>query len=302
MKKAMQITQTLRFALIFAVIFCAISPEIWADGWTRKKGELWTKLYIGSMSGASYFDANGKRISDLNDQLVNQRYTFDFSGAVGGLNAEYGLLDNCTLTAAIPYGSYSLIEKFLTDSLGNRYIRSEQTRALISWISLGARYRLLNTSWAVLCIAGEIRLPPLQSAPLDTLQAFLGGGSREGVLGVELGIPFQESWLGFSAKYALRQAAWNNMLYLHAEAGFSSVENTSIKFFADYTSAQGSWNTVPAFDIRRLQPAETFLSAGATFTVFPADDYFFDASYSLRLDGRNTWLTGVVCLGGGITF
>jgi hypothetical protein len=299
MLNTLQNSKNLFLALISLQLIMFI--EVSAEAWPRSKGKGFIQSGIGSMSGSSFFETDGLRTSGLYDSVALSTYTFDFSGTLMTLSGEYGLTDDLTVFASIPFGSYTLIEKFVTDSIGNRPIRNELSRTLLSWFSLGSRYRLYS-GLLTATISGELRLPPFQGFPNDPSQEFLGGGSNEGIIGLHIGIPFEKSWIELKGALSLRDQYWNDRFFVHGEAGFSSVERTALKFFVDLNQPLGALRDVPTFDVRRIHPAEFFASTGASFTIAFPDGLSLEAMYNLRILGSTAWSLGTVMLSAGYAF
>jgi hypothetical protein len=151
-------------------------------------------------------------------------------------------------------------------------------------------------------ITGEFRLPAYTGIPNDPAEEFLGGGSKEGIIGLQIGIPFEKSWIELHGSLSLRDKNWNDRFFIHAETGFSSVEKTALKFFVDIQQPLGAQRDLPEFEIRKIYPAEFFTSAGASFAVNLPDGLTFEAMYNLRLLGTNAWSIGTVMLSAGYAF
>ena len=295
----MQISKIIILALISVHLYTIASLK--SQAWTKETGKGYLKCAMGSMSGSSYFESDGFRRSGLYDSLAFTNYTFDFSGTLLLLQGEYGVRDNLTMFASIPIGAYSMTEKFVTDSIGNRPIRAQLNRTLISWIALGAAYQLYSGPLTA-TIRGEYRMPPISGPPNDPTQEFLGGGSHEGIFGLHIGVPFDKSWIEVSGSIALRENNWNDRFLIHAESGFSSVENTALKFFIDLQQPLGAQRDIPIFQIRRIHPAEFFVVGGASFSVNLPDGLMLEAMYNLRLLGTSAWSIGTVLLSAGYAF
>jgi hypothetical protein len=291
----MQISKIIILALIF---FTQLYIQLLAGN--REKGKGFVKLSAGSMNASSFFEESGNRRSGLYDSLALSSYTFDFTGTLMTLEGEYGISNELTLFSTMPLGSYSLTEKFVTDSIGNRPIRKQLSRTLLSWFGLGTRYRLY-TGPLHATIVGEFRLPAYTGIPNDPMEEFLGGGSNEGIIGLQIGIPFEKSWIELHGSLSLRDKNWNDRFFIHAETGFSSVERTALKFFVDVQQPLGAHRDLPDFEIRKIYPAEFFTSLGASFAVNLPDGLTFEAMYNLRLLGFNAWSMGTVMLSAGYT-
>lgn len=299
MQIRMQNSKNLILALISLQLF--IVAEVLAEAWPRAKGRGFVQCSLGSMSGSSYFESDGLRKSGEYDSVALSSYTFDFSGTLMTLSGEYGLTDDLTVYSALPIGSYTMIEKFVTDSIGNRPIRNELSRTLLSWYSIGSRYRLYS-GLLTATVSGELRLPPFKGVPNDLTQEFLGGGSNEGIIALHIGIPFEKSWIELKGALSLRDQYWNDRFFIHAETGFASVERTALKFFVDLQQPLGALRDVPTFDIRRIHPAEFFASTGASFTIALPDGLTFEAMYNIRILGTTAWSLGTVMLSAGYAF
>lgn len=299
MLNSLQISKNLILALITLQLF--MSMDLSAEAWPREKGKGFVQCTVGSMSGSSFFESDGLRKSGLYDSLALSKYTFDFSGTLLTLSGEYGITEDITVYASLPFGSYTLIEKFVTDSIGNRPIRSELGRTLLSWYALGSRYTLYSGPLTA-TVSGELRLPPFSGVPNDQSQEFLGGGSQEGIIGLHIGIPFEKSWIELKGALSLREKDWNDRFFIHAETGFASVERTALKFFVDIQQPLGAQRDVPVFDIRKIHPAEFFTSAGASFSISLPDGLMFEAMYALRMLGTTSWSLGTVMLSAGYAF
>ncbi len=288
------------FSLIFLIniIYFNQAYVLLSQMTTYKQGYTMIKCSIGSASGASYFERNGNRNSSLYDSIQRFQYTFDNSMINGSVQAEYGITDNLLVRCSLPFTSYSLIEKFTVDSIGNRVIRKQMNTTLINYCSLGGMYSLLKGKTIVSLLA-EYRVPTYQGNPLDSTSDFLGGLSKEALIGLHFHIPFEKSWIAFSGSLSLRDSAWQNLAYIHSEIGFSTVEKTALIFFIDIQQAMGASRDIPIFEIRRFQPAEQFTSIGASFKILPDDHLILDAMYSLRVMGTNAWSIGNVALGAG---
>jgi hypothetical protein len=295
----MQISKIIILALISIKVFCGISLH--AQIQMREKGKGLVKLSAGSVSGSSYFEKDGNRRSGLYDSLALSNYTFDLSGTMITLDADYGVMDDFTVFANMPLGAYTLTEKFVTDSIGNRPIRQQLSRTLLSWLGIGTRYKFYSGPLHA-TFTGEFRLPAYIGIPNDPQEEFLGGGSKEGIIGLQIGIPFEKSWIAVHGALSLRDANWNDRFFIHGEAGFSSVERTNLKFFVDIQQPLGAQRDIPEFLIRKIHPAEFFTSAGAAFTVNIQDGLVVEAMYNLRLLGTTSWSLGNVMLSAGYIF
>jgi len=295
----MQISKIIILALISLQVFMHISMKATVPHSAKGKGSI--TLSAGSISGSSYFEDTGNRTSGLYDSLAFSNYTFDYSGTMMKLEAEYGLTDRLVIFSSMPFGAYTLTEKFVTDSIGNRPIRNQMSRTLLSWFGIGATYKFydgpLNAT-----ILGEYRLPPYEGIPNDPNETFLGGGSQEGIIGLSIAVPFEKSWIGLQGALSLRDKYWNDRFFIHAETGFSSVERTALTFFVDIQQPLGAERDFPEFQIRKIYPAEFFTSAGASFTVDLPNGLTFAAMYNLRLLGSNAWSLGTVMLSAGYAF
>lgn len=288
------------FSLIFLVLINYFSQlsTVLSQITTYKQGSTVLKCSFGSSSGASYFDRNGNRNSSLYDSIQRTKYTFDNSMIHGSVQGEYGLTDNLLVRCSLPFTSYSLIEKFTVDSIGNRVIRKQMNTTLINYCSLGGMYTFLRGK-TIASLLAEYRVPTNQGNPLDSTNDFLGGLSKEALIGLDINIPFEKSWIAISGSLSLRDSAWQNLAYIHSEIGFSTVEKTALMFFVDIQQAMGASRDIPIFEIRRFQPAEQFTSVGASFKIFPDDHLILDAMYSLRVMGTHSWSIGNVALGAG---
>ena len=295
----MQISKIIILALISVSVISEFTFQTYAS--MREKGKGFLKLSAGSVSGSSYFEENGNRRSGLYDSLALSNYTFDFSGTLMSLEAEYGLFDDVTIFSSLPLGAYSLTEKYVTDSIGNRPIRQQLSRTLLSWFGIGTQYRFYSGPLHATLI-GEFRLPAYTGIPNDPMEEFLGGGSKEGIIGLRIGIPFEKSWIELHGSLSLRDRNWNDRFFIHAETGFSSVERTALKFFVDIQQPLGAQRDIPEFLIRKIHPAEFFASAGASFSVNLPDGLTLEAMYNLRLLGTTAWSLGTVMLGAGYAF
>ena len=145
-------------------------------------------------------------------------------------------------------------------------------------------------------------MPPNIGKPQDTSQSFLGGRSHEALLGMHFYVPMEKSWIALSGTYAFKDNSWQNMIYIHGETGFSSVENTALTFFVDVLQPMGAARDIPPFDIRRFQTAEYAIIPGASFKVTLESGLMFNALYSLRVIGATSWATGTVMLSAGYAF
>ena len=118
----------------------------------------------------------------------------------------------------------------------------------------------------------------------------MSDGTLQVIGGLEMGVSFDGAWLETEAKYNMRGGDFTDEVLLHFEAGFSNIPRTYLKTFADAVISVKNFDGVRPFNVAQSQLQETTYNFGGSFTAFITENWFLDASYSLRLWGYNSWI------------
>lgn len=288
-------------------VFAASFANLYAGGWPQPKNGLFAKLNYFSSSAASYYEPDGKEIIEFKEydsvNLRDRRYAMDFSSTGIGLYAEYGLWDRLTLTLDFPFSSFGLQETYSIDANHFNYeTRRKFSRTQYNWIAFGTRWQIVKTGHFTASLVGNIRIPPGFSSA-DTGHAdypFLSDGSFQAMGGTETGFSFTDGWIEAEARYNKRGDDFKNEILLHIEGGFSNIPKTYLKIFADAVISTNNFNYVRPFNPVQSQLQETAYNFGGSFMAYISDGWFFEASYSIRVHGFNTWNSKMLSIGGGI--
>lgn len=296
--------QFLRFLLFSFFFMWNTGTTLKAGGWAQPKKGLFTKLYYLSSTAASYTEPNGTEVISFKDSVkTTRKYATSFSGTGIALYAEYGLLDNLTLTLDLPYSAFSLEETYSLDADHFNYeTRRKFSVAQTSWTGFGARWQLLSSDHFAGSVVGLLRIPPGFSEP-DTGRAdypFLSDGTLQLMAGIELGYSFSNGWIETEARYNARGGDFKDEVLLHFEAGFSNIPRTYLKIFADGVFSTHNFDDVRPFNVTQSQLQETTYNFGGSFMAFLTDKWFLEASYSVRVFGYNTWNLNTLTIGGGL--
>lgn len=296
--------QIARFLLLSIICIGASGITLHAGGWAQPKKGLFTKLYYLSSTAASYNEPDGTEVVSFQDSVKTiRKYATSFSGQGIALYAEYGLLDNLTLTLDLPFSGFSLEETYSIDADHFDYeIRRKLSVAQASWTGFGARWQPLSSDHFAGSLVGLVRIPPGFSSP-DTGRAdypFLSDGTLQLMAGVEFGYSFSNGWFETEARYNSRGGDFKDEVLLHLEAGFSNIPRTYLKVYADGVFSTHNFNDVLPFNVIQSQLQETTYNFGGSFMAFITDKWFLEASYSVRVYGYNSWNINTLTLGGGL--
>ncbi len=108
-------------------IFVLMSPYIslGQNGWTKKKGEIYSKLYVINGKSDNYYNLEGVKTK-----------TQEFTQVIGGLYLEYGISDRLTLITNWPF-------------IKHQYFNNTEKITGIGDLPLGIKYGLIKGSFPI---------------------------------------------------------------------------------------------------------------------------------------------------------
>ncbi|MBK9248977.1 MAG: hypothetical protein IPM69_12895 [Ignavibacteria bacterium] len=296
----------MKLTFISALVFCIfILPNTAkSDGWTQPKGQLFAKVYAGTMLASSYRNLDGESAFyklDTRDSINypnGRKYATELSGLLSGLYAEYGVSNDFTLLLDIPFGYFALHEVYSTNQIvvdGETKYESSITQ--FPYFGFGTRWKM-SVGKSVTALSLMMRIPPgFHNGVANDPHEFLSDNAMQVLGGIEFGLPFKDGWMVSTLKYNYRFEDLQDELAFHVEAGSQKIPNTFIKIYGDILQSMGSFSNVGDFNPRRTILQENYIAAGATFGVQVAENWYLDVDYSARFTGKNSWNIGTFAIG-----
>lgn len=275
------------------------------NAWTLGKGDFVLKSYIGSGNASSFYDKDNDLIRHLQTTFHDTTLTatFNFDQVLLGLYSEYGLTDNLTLIADIPFG-YSTLEESDNYAISGTPINSSQrtiTNFSPLFYGIGARYKLSERKKMTTCFSAIVRIPQkFRGNHISSDENFASSGVFSAVGGVEIGIPASFGWVEVSAKYNWQDKDYTNNLLFHGEVGLTTIPKSYFKLFLDLQQSAKSFRFAQDFHPNQTPVQENYLAMGGTFGLFLSEKWFVDAKYNVYIFGANTWSLSSIAIGGGI--
>jgi hypothetical protein len=241
----------------------------------------------------SYFS-----VSYLSDNAINKKFTFTIVQYVADFKLKYSITDKLDVFLAMPLRYANLTESIDTsikiyDSFGDSTITSKKktiadfTIFEPQYYSVGMDYLIKNSN-TYGGINLELRVPKgsHQGTQNNSNYEFLSDGAFEFICGMFTGMRYKKSILETSIKYNYRAEDLSDRLLIHSEYNFSSIENTWIGCFIDYSDCLSSFKNVVPVNPRRETPNETVLAIGAKFGITVIEKFRSDIYYKLNVKSK----------------
>ncbi len=299
------------FLLLLALVLAAPSTLL-GLAWTRPAGELYLRGYYVNSGAGSYGDADGENVAELRtvlgdgDDRSTWFQSFEYDENIGGLYAEYGLADNLSLIADLPFGSFTLKETYqqLRERDSVLYlveVDSSFSLTSVIYYGLGLRYRFHERDGVVGALTAQIRLPPgFSDGIVDNPDYdFLSDGAVEIAGGVELGLTTNYGWIGAAVRYNHRAEELEDFARISLETGLNTIPDSYLKFMIDIVQSLASFDDAREFSVRESPLQSSYIAFGASFGMFLSETFFVDVNYSLNLSSTNTWRLTKFGAGGG---
>lgn len=309
---AFMANKIMRLTLWIVLAACS-GASAFAGGWAQPEGRLFLKMYGGVYTAGSYYDRSGELVTDVRQTLTQPADTVqrrvqvanEFDAVVGGLYGEYGVTPELTLIVDVPVAHIQLLRRAQYSEQNPNGARSYRVDTLYSltapaYYGVGARYRIGSTEKLQACITASVFVPSgFDESVVNTSDSFLSDGAMQVRGGVELGIPASFGWVALHGLYNWRGEELEDEILFRAEAGFNKVENAFFKFHVDAVQSVASFGDSD-FTPSRTLLQESYVAAGASFSLFFTKSWFVDVDYNVRILGTNTWNLSTVVLGTGI--
>lgn len=273
------------------------------------------KLFGSKASSSSYFDLEGKIITEEKDKSVStdqneRKILFNYEDYTLGIKGEYSLTDNLVISLSFPLKYYSLSRRsdstyILYDSsytppqpytYSQKFNLGDNSLFQPAYYSIAARYKFYSKkSYSALLF--EFRVPPgfHKGIQNDPNYPFLSDGAFETLIGAVIGVKFEKSWLETSFKYNFRGEDLVDYYLIHTEGGITTVKDSKILFFFNFLQSAGSFKNAVKFDPLKTTLQSNSFNAGFLFELFLTENLYTQFSYNLNLLGKNTlnigWLT-----------
>lgn len=202
------------FILLYIV---SINNEIFAGGWTKKKGKFYLQLSSQYMKSNKFHDINGTLV-DIN---TLSDFTLSFYG-------EYGVTDNISIVAFFPFHHRLTLDKIKGTS-GNTYFPGAKKNG-ISDSDIGIKYKIAEGGGSVLSAGFSLGLPIGDSNDPNGL--LTGDGELNQKVGFQFGHSFYPLPVYFntSAAYNFRHKGYTDEINFGIEAGYT-FDNKLIVIF-----------------------------------------------------------------------
>lgn len=206
----------LRIVIIAGLLFSALTPSAFANGWPRPKGAGFYKLDFSFIRARSYYGPDGN-VYDINGAgTLLGNYTTAFYG-------EYGVTDKWTAIAYVPF----LVRNTVNEGVGavtGEVLQPGLENTAFGDIDLGVRYGLLKKDAWVLSSSLWLGIPSGDYTNPDLL--YSGDGEWNQQLRIEWGYGaarwYATGYLGVNN----RTKGFSEEFRYHAEAGYWLLKNT----------------------------------------------------------------------------
>ena len=203
----MNINRKLILAFIFILIIC-VSNNIFAGGWTKKKGKFYIQLSSQYMSSSKFHDINGTLVK------INTLSDFTLS-----LYTEYGITDNLSLVAYLPFYHRLALNKIQGSGSGTVYFPGAVKNG-ISDSDIGIKYKLAEEGQSVLSAGFSLGIPFGDSN--DSNGLLTGDDEFNQKINLQFGHSFYPLPIYFSAfaGYNFRHKGYTDEFNFGVEAGY----------------------------------------------------------------------------------
>lgn len=273
------------------LILAAANKSIAQNGWVKKKGEIYSKLYVLNGKSDQYYTLDGTKTT-----------TNEFSQITGGLHFEYGISDNLTLLANWPI-------------IKHQYFTNTERISGIGDLPIGLKYGVLKGNSPV-SISFSAELPIAkrdnfarnkeQTAFVDQINLPTGDGEWNFLTTVAASHAFNKApfpifisiYSTFNYRTGFRGIDFSNQL----KSGLSMGANVFDKkvWLEVSIVAQQSLGESKQVDFVRGEGTE-FTSYSASATVILNEHWGVNISYfnysDLITDRVNLYSAGIISLG-----
>jgi len=204
-------------SLLILLSFFSLSNELFAGGWTQKKGKFYIQL------GSQFMRSN--KFHDINGTLVNINTLNDFTLS---LYAEYGITDDFTIVTFFPFFHRLTLNKIQGTS-GTVYFPGAEKNG-ISDSDIGIRYKLTEGGGSVLSAGFSLGLPLGESSNKNGL--LTGDGELNQKFSLQFGHSFYPLPVYFSASaaYNFRHKGYTDEINFSVEAGYTFFKKLLLIF------------------------------------------------------------------------
>ncbi len=216
--------------LIAAMSFFALTfpGQVFGGAWTPQEGGMYNKFQFNYYWATKSFNSNSKRV-DSGGKFEDKNFTY---------YGEYGLKDNLTLIASLPFKQIS-----------NRLDDGEKTKTTgLGDVDFAVKYRLYKGESAVVSVQGLVKIPEAY----DKNRALpLGNGQYD----VEARLLFGKSlyplplYFGLELGYRWRFQAPADEFKFLAELGYSVTDKFYLRTKLDTTVSAQNSDKVPGFEL-----------------------------------------------------
>ncbi len=202
---------------LFFLLLVVYVVQIYGGAWTQKKGSGYFQLSFQTLSSDEFHGANGDKYSFFN--LKDNEVSF---------YGEYGITDDVTMTANIPFyknlsGSHFLPAPPECNDPGTNCIVFTDESSLngISDISIGAKIKIAQMSKTVLSASLQLGIPTGESEFEKSLR--LGDGEFNQIVKFNIGHSFYPvpSYMSFSIGYNNKTEGYSDQILGSLEGGYS---------------------------------------------------------------------------------
>lgn len=300
---------------LFLITFIIIGRSN-AQAENSEIGKLIINPYFTYTTASAFFDINGKQkaavkvfregegIKDSVDQNYEYRkYTF-------GIRADYLLSEQFMLFAEMPFSFHTLSESqtyhYFFDSVNYTRVRevlpSHSTNRL-DYLAIGGKYFLANSQTFISQLILEGRIPSgFQKGIYSDTTQFLSDGAFECLAGGVIGLNFRTLSFRASALYNWRDEELEPRMLIDAKIGLRTVPGSELSVNLNIAQSLTSFDGARPFNPRETISQENYINLGFGFWFLITKDIFFETSYQVTIDGRNTHSLGEFRISAGTAF
>ena len=196
----------LSFFILLSII--SLSEEIFAGGWTKKKGKFYLQLSSQYMRSNKFHDINGALV-DIN---TLSDFTLSFYG-------EYGVTDDISIVASFPF-FHRLTLNEIKGTSSNTYFPGAEKNG-VSDSDVGIKYKLAEGGGSVFSAGFSLGLPIGDSNDPNGL--LTGDGELNQKVSLQFGYSFYPLPIYFNAStaYNFRHKGYTDEIDFGIEAGYT---------------------------------------------------------------------------------
>lgn len=288
-------------ALFATLLLGLLAVDASAQAWTQSKGSAYIKLSHGRATAAEQYRFDGETIPYADN--VDGDAFFDRSFYLYG---EYGLTNDLTLVAVLPYKSVRVLDaafEYETSGLGSVMLGVRQN--LKDWLSIRAENHALSANVLATLPTGYTRnfSPSIGTGQVDVQATVNYGLSLYPIPG------YAQAGLGYryrSALYSLSDATdcqegsdlncvadvepkYDDELLFNGEIGFSAGQWALFQVIGQGVWSNQSPDAGTSFSARNPIPTrQRFIKLGTGLTLYPVRNLGVSAQVFFTSFGRNT--------------